>query len=82
MRPELLSAFCFNRHGAPASQQTGLRMLSFPTASTEEWEVLAKLGFDKGAYHNHRMKSCHCFPGATTLRRRGTLADLLSSSGN
>lgn len=82
MRSELFFSVSFDRHALLASWQTGLCMLSFPTASLEEWEEVVKLGFDNGAYHNHGIKSYHCFPGATTLRCRGTLVGLLGSNGN
>lgn len=60
MRPELFFSVCCGSHAVPAPQQSDLCMLSFPTASWEGWEELVKLGFDKGAYHNHRIKSYHC----------------------
>lgn len=82
MRPELFFSVCFDRHTVLASQQTGLCMLSFPTASLEECEELVKWGFDNGAYHDHGIKSYLCFPGAPTFGCRGTPVGLLSSNGN
>lgn len=71
MRPELFFSVCCDRHAVLASQQSDLCMLSFPTASWEDWEELVKLGFNNGVYHNHRIKSYDCFSGLNPLRGRG-----------
>lgn len=82
MRPELFFSVCSDRHAVLASQRGDLCMLGFPTASLEDWEELVKLGFGNGAYHNHRIKSYHCFLGPTSLGGRGAPVVLLGSTGN